>query len=279
MFEKHTESETRDICKTSIEALEFWLRRLINYKLKSTYGDDYVNYRNSQSEFLFKTDLRNRINSHGANLPNPLENSFLDDLFYILTKDKVYRENFSVIFNEFYGSGQALRNNLKRLIPIRNNLAHARTISRRTAEQVVCYTNDIIDCIMEYNRSINKEQEYNVPKIIHYIDSLGHSIPRESFNFIDAYSFKEEVSSYLRPGQTIGFEIKVDPTFSKEDYKIFWSIGLDKLEGEKFDFLVLNQHVGGHLRISCQVITNKDWHAQRYCDDEIEVYFKVLPPP
>ena len=38
-----TEAELRSLCKEAIEALEFWLRRVIDITLQPLFGDDYIN--------------------------------------------------------------------------------------------------------------------------------------------------------------------------------------------------------------------------------------------
>ena len=42
-----TEVKMRQICKEAVEALEFWLRRVIDITLVPEFGNDYINAKSS----------------------------------------------------------------------------------------------------------------------------------------------------------------------------------------------------------------------------------------
>ena len=63
MIENHTEAEIREECKRRIESLEFWLRRLIDDTLKVKYGDDYINAKNANGDFILKKATREGISA------------------------------------------------------------------------------------------------------------------------------------------------------------------------------------------------------------------------
>jgi hypothetical protein len=57
-----SEDELRSHCKRTIEALEFWLRRLIHVCLSETYGSDYVHATKSNGvDRVIRTEIAKRL--------------------------------------------------------------------------------------------------------------------------------------------------------------------------------------------------------------------------
>lgn len=179
---------------------------------------------------------------------------------------------------------------LDRIAVARNPLAHANPISVRQAEQVICYSHDIIDSLKSYYVKRNVFMQYNVPRIIKAIDSFGNQIYPNSPSSKDGdgciiWNLKQE-QFYLRPGETIRIEIEVDPSFSFDDYNVSWysySAGgsnsmLYQENSNIFSLAIAESHVAETFIIECHVISTKPWHRCGGYDDKISVFYKVLPP-
>jgi hypothetical protein len=61
-----------------------------------------------------------------------------------------------------------------RLLDPRNRLYHSNPISLHEAEQVVCYSNDIIESLKQHYGAIGMQSEYNVPTNLKFSDSFGN---------------------------------------------------------------------------------------------------------
>ncbi len=176
---------------------------------------------------------------------------------------------------------------MKRLADPRNRLAHANPISLRQAEQVVCYTGDIIESIKSYYRDKKMEEEYNVPLIIKVIDSFGNIYHREQLTLGHDGGVLKDLSGdpkyYLRPGDKLTLEVEVDPSFSDDEYQINWSsaqhVGEPMPNGRKVVIEITERQVARQYLVMCNITSNKKWH--RMCtgvDDRLGYFIRVLPP-
>jgi len=60
-FSQLKEEEKRSICKTRIENLENWLRRLVHESLSKEYGSDYLEYKDKDNNYLIKAEIRKKV--------------------------------------------------------------------------------------------------------------------------------------------------------------------------------------------------------------------------
>lgn len=171
---------------------------------------------------------------------------------------------------------------LNSLVEPRNKLYHANPISVRESERIICYSNDIIDCIKIYYSKNNMEQEFNVPLILKYKDSFGNVIFRENFGrtliggCMINHSNKKEFNLY--PGDTISIEIEVDPSFEKEFYSLVWNPIVENSENRyKFTYQIQKKDIGEDFNISVKLVTKNEWHRKNGWDDYLVSKFKVLP--
>ena len=61
MYHTYTERELREYCRTNIETLEIWARRLIHEKMVEEYGENYINKQFDDGNFLVKSEIRKHI--------------------------------------------------------------------------------------------------------------------------------------------------------------------------------------------------------------------------
>lgn len=216
--------------KEYIESLEYWLRMIIDRELRENYGPDYINAKDVEGKFLLNKSIRDEIernyNSEKSRYSRPIDACLLKTEIKIVTRPHLFESYFQKYFQLNFKIGrEMLLEILNRLIYPRNCLYHSNPISIRALEQIICYSNDIIDSIKHYYKKNNMNEEFNVPKILKITDSFGNSQFREQFNpnnirspnisFIDP-------NYYLYPGDKLKIEIEMDPTFNRDEYTIGW---------------------------------------------------------
>lgn len=283
--------QLRIYCKQALENFEYWTRRLINEKL-SKNGISYLDCQNPNGDYLIKKSIREnvheRISKNPGRYSREIDAFLLDDIISVLCNPALYQAYFrDALFVAFPDGLEEARTFLNRLTMPRNHLAHANPISIRQAEQILCYTNDVIDSLKDFYLKENSSMEYNVPQIIRITDSFGNERYRDSFTDVIGtncvvYSLNDNSSYYLRPGDKFRIDIQIDPTFNKDEYDINWFMA--DFKTEEFNnkpylfFEVNNSHVSACLSISCTIISNKTWHKYKGTDDELLICLKILPP-
>ena len=291
MYYKFTDSEIRSICKERLESLEYWLRRIIDEILNPIYGD-YLSYVDQHGNKLIKNEitksLKLRKDAEPHRYPRLIDTVLLDDAIDIICNPNLYKKHFCEILKYSYPDGRdEIRTFMKKLIPARNSLSHANPISIRQAEQVICYSNDIIDAIKNYYTLKNMDNEYNVPLILKVVDSFGNVFHRSQMNNVHdggiGKNFMTEPEFYLRVGDVLTLEIEVDPSFSVDEYSIKWasakgfsnSVGNEK----KVIIHITEKQVAQSFDVQCRITSNKDWHRMHLgADDFMILHYKVLPP-
>ena len=231
-------------------------------------------------------DVNNRIKQEPKRFPRCIDAFFLSDLIYIICRDDLYNKFFKDPFSKAFPDGNnEARTFLERLVDPRNALSHAHSISNRQAEQVVCYSHDIIDSIKEYYFKMDKECEYNVPRIIKVTDSFGNTIHLNELEklTLNVWRLHEDCKNYLQPGDTLGIEIEIDPTFDTSSYTIEWIINnkdtaIKYKNKTKISFEIEEMDVGISFTVVCKIISIKSWHKHGRYDDSIHIFYKVLPP-
>lgn len=268
--------ELRSYCRSAIESLEMWTRRLIDDLLREKYGPHYLEAKEGNTPII-KSAVKERaqkiLSTKQSSSLREVDGLFLEDILYILTKDDLYYPLFKPVLDYVYPNNkQAIRMFLERIIPIRNDLSHANPISVRQAEQVICYSHDFVEGIKEYYKMKGKEKMWNVPTIIKITDSLGNEHDKRH----------NKVDHIFYVGDSYTLTAEIDNSFSPDEYTIRW---LNMLGQEysgttnlhQISLTFTNRHVGEHLSIRCLVSSKKDWHRHNFCDDEKSVNMTVLP--
>lgn len=290
-LQKVTDVELRSICKERIEALEHWLRRLIDDLLAPTY-EDYFVYVDAKGNRLIRGSLSQQVERRRANeptrYPRKIDAVLLEDAVDIICKPELFRLHFGKPLSEAFPQGrEEARTFLSRILVPRNNLAHANAISIRQAEQVICYANDIIESIKNHYRECGMQQEFNVPLILRVTDSFGQVFMRSQFRPCHdggiMKTFLDQPQYFLRPGDTLVLELEVDSSFDADTYALTWAsakgLGSSPPTGSRVVLPIVNKHVGQQFDIQCRLTTKNEWHRMHMgADDFLMLYYKVLPP-
>lgn len=287
-----TDDQRRGICRTTIEALELWLRRLIHNQLTAAYGVDYLNAKLPSAQNVINTSIRRDLACRQAQepgrFPRPIDAAMLDSEISIICNPNLYTAHFSDALGKAFPDGhEEARTFLNRLIGPRNNLSHANPISVRQAEQVLCYSRDVIDSLKHFYRRTHMDKEYDTPTFLLVKDSLGNVIHESQMirtaNGKIFMGLQQDRNCYLRPGDSLSLEVEVDSSYSKSDYVLEWSIGGirctdESSRSEQIVLQILPKHVTNILEFACRIRTNRDWHKYGVHDDLVQIFYKVLPP-
>ncbi|MEI4770920.1 hypothetical protein WAX74_14955 [Psychrobacillus sp. FJAT-51614] len=283
----------RDMCRTTIESLEKWLRRLIDEELRNPLGDNYLWYQDKKNNFLFKKSIRENVKKRREDepkrYPRDIDAVLLDDAVDIILHPIFYREYFREALTGAFPDGvEEARTFFSRIIEPRNYLSHANSISIRQVEQVICYSNDIIDSLKKYYEQKGMMQLYNVPTFIQLTDSKGNTFYTSQIdnnrNGTGGAGLNLQKRGYeLYPGETLQIEIEVDPSFKEEEYIINWiytSVNpAPTKSGKKFNLTLDNSHVREDFTVYCKITSiGRDWHRLGDCDDRLSITYRVLPP-
>ena len=141
------ESDLREHSKRSIEALELWLRRLIDQELSTTYGADYIDATRPNGDRLLRNEIGRRLHKRTTDklkFPRPIDGALLEDLIDIICNPKLYDQHFRNPLQDAFPQGHAMaRSMLSRLVAPRNALSHANPISVHDALRILCYSEDV----------------------------------------------------------------------------------------------------------------------------------------
>lgn len=287
-----TEVELRQYSKEAVEALEFWLRRVIDITLTPAFGNDYINAKSdTNNQYIIKKSVRESIQSRASldpkRYPRMVDAMLLDEEIDIVCHPDLYKNFFKEYFDKLFTFGNdEMRYCLRKVLDPRNNLAHANPISVRQAEQVICYSHDVIDSIKDRLKERNLDREYNAPSIIRISDSRGFvfydSQIRRNNTGRGGIDLTGEQSTWLRSGDTVGVEVEIDPSFPAEEYNVDWvfpaEVSVQKYNSNKRVVLSLTDaNVRVDFTIYCKVISNKSWHRCGDVDDCVSITYKVLP--
>lgn len=285
------DSTIRNLCKEKIESLEHWLRRLIDDTLTPVYGD-YFSHADPSGNRLIKNALAQQVATRRAaeplRYPRDIDAVLLEDAVDIICKPDLFQNYFHPAMREAFPDGRdEARTFLKRLLVPRNNLAHANAISSRQAEQIICYSNDIIDSLKSYYRAMGMQETYDVPLILRVTDSFGNTFTRSQFQPCHdggiMLMFFDQPHMHLRPGDTLTLELEVDPAYDPNSYSIRWTSTKpwqnEPATSAKVVIPISNKQVGQQFSVHCSITTNRDWHRMHMgADDFLMMYYKVLPP-
>ncbi|WP_405176372.1 hypothetical protein MHI27_12075 [Paenibacillus sp. FSL H8-0261] len=232
--------------------------------------------------------VQSRRGAEPKRYPREIDAILLDDSVSILLHPNLYKEYFSEPLLTVFPIGESMGKVIfEKIIEPRNYLAHANHISIRQAEQILCYSHDIIDSIKGYYEKIGVDRLYNVPSIIQVSDSLGNikyesEISEVRSDVCVPLLLNSPNNPTLRPGDVLSVEVEIDPTFQKDLYSIQWQVEgyIPSFEDttNKFTLKISNSHVGERLVLNCFVKSNKDWHRYGANDDCLMLLYRVLPP-
>ena len=287
------EHELREHCRAAIESLEYWLRRLIDDVLTETYGNDYLTAKNEKGGYLIRKTIRENVEKRQSGEPGrfsrPIDAAMLNEAIDIVCHPNLYKTHFKAAFDSAFPDGrEEARTFLYRLVQPRHNLAHANPISVRQAEQIVCYSHDVIDSLKSFYIQENMAQQYNVPMIVRITDSLGHVVHanqiKRNRTGAGIVNYQDDPDSILYPGARLSIEVEVDPSFTADEYEISWThCNQDPVcrdcRHPKYVLDLEKKHVKNDFAIYCEVTSNKDWHRLGHRDDHVAIIYKVLPPP
>ena len=288
--------ETASICKRRIESLEIWLRRLIHDKLSEAYGPNFLEAKDDQDNPIIKREVIDHIKNTYNKDPNDyarlIDATMLPDAIAITCRPDLYKEYFKgALSGAFDDDGNLhspalLKNFLTRLVEPRNKLSHARPISERQAERVLCITGDVIESIKKYYRDNGMEQDYNCPLILSFTDHRGKKRYRDSLmsytNGGKGFNFKNHPEYNLHPGDTISIAVDVDSAFDGE-YKTTYAIGGYSGNDfhQRFEVAITEGDIGQNYSIGIKVINinpTKQWaRIGGQIDDQLRLEYKVLP--
>jgi hypothetical protein len=289
LFSRFSEQELRQESRIHLETLELWLRRLVVDQVSPVKGEGFLNSVDEKGNRFLKKDkiekIENRMFKEPARYPRMIDAVLLDELIYIICHPEHYKNFFLLVFKRWFIGEAHVRHVLTTLVDPRNRLSHANAISLRQSEQIICYTNDIIDCLKEYYLVVNKSSSYNAPSIIRIWDNFGNvNVVQQPIVNLRVYSFTQNPKFFLRPGDVLTIEIEIDPTFPLNECKIYWnwptgySIPDNDAEKTKLILPLSNGDVSETCQIVCRVKSNKDWHRFGEHDDGCVFNYTVLPP-
>lgn len=265
-----------------------WLRNTIDVAMTQEFGEDYIFAVDGASEnHVLGRKIRDRIamraNGDRWRYPRDIDAAPLADAIDIVCHRKLYNRVFKPFFESAYPSGaDELRHFLDRLIAPRNALSHANPISVRQAEQIICYSNDVIDAIKKHMEVVNMGREFNAPSFIRFADSNGTRLEGAELADVASLGFiniSEKPEGQLTVGDTLRMEVEVDPSFAPDSYEIKWHFpGLKVVDRGSVCVLEFEDaHVSEQFVMTCSVTSNRTWHRHGIWDDIVKIVYRVFP--
>lgn len=290
MFYALTEDQIRNLCKEKIESLEHWLRRLIDEKLSASHGD-YFSYIDGAGNRLIKKRivgaLEEQLRQDPTRYSRKIDAVLLSDAIDIICSSQLYSIFAPGLRFAFPEGRDEARTFMYRLLDPRNRLYHSNPISLHQAEQVVCYSTEIIESLKQHYGAIGMQSEYNVPTILKFSDSFGNRCFRNQMSPGATggviMNLSKQPTSVLWRGDVLTVEIEVDPAFDPTDYTISWTCLVNPVEsisnGPKATINITTKHVDEHMMIQCKISSYNEWHRMGVGgDDSLSVFYKVRPP-
>jgi hypothetical protein len=275
---------TQQVARERIESLELWLRRLFEDRMSETHGPNYfLQGVDLNGQHLVKSTIRQQVQDRRRTAPNrysrDIDALVLDDLVDLICKPDLYNGLFRDALSEAFPEGCAeARTFLKRLIIVRNSLAHANPITTHQAEQAVCYSDDVVSSLRSYYAKNNMANEYNTPRLLKFSDNLGNQRQIEGTQ----QWLQFDTGRVLRPGETLVMDVEPDTSFADDEYVIKWQVANipnpKEGSGRRFSLHIEQQHVAEKLILHVIVTSTKSWHKHGMHDAMHPIVYKVLPP-
>lgn len=285
MYHDYTQEELRAYCRSCIESLEIWARRLVHEKMTETFGENYIDKVLENGQPLVKREIRDHVHMMMDKEPDrfrkAVDTLFIDQIIYFLCNQSWYSTLFKPALDYAYPQGCAeAREFLGRLVQIRNPLSHSNPVSIRKVEQAICYSHDFVDGLKQYYKDRGEDRVWNVPQILKVKDSMGNCFENiEEHNGLGAIL---TIPQELNCGDIYSVEIEVDSSFDQADYTIEWRFyqhNLDEFKNNTKCIVEIGiQDVGASNFIVCIVRQNKLWHKYSNHDSKVTLAVAVLPP-
>lgn len=282
MYYSYTNEDLKGICRNTLDSLEKWLKELIIRTFTDTFGDDFYNIKLDGNDIIarkVKEDIENRMKNNNK-IKSPISAMYLGEVRDILIQKRFYNKIFKNVFNNDNMDKRILSRYLDKLINIRNDISHAREISVRDAEKCICYSNDIIDEIKCFYKRKGSENMFNAPTIIAFQDSLGMKYEVNEHQIFIPIGQRENENHIFHCGDTYWIEVIVDSSFEPSEYTIDWNINSNynmTEHNKRLNITIDKNLIGPGNRISCTIISKKDWHLRRDVDDFKQLRFAVAP--
>ncbi len=278
------EDELRGICRTRIEILELWLRRLIQHRLISVYGASVLQAKHPNGDYVVGKEMRDHVEKLRAIEPGrfarDVDAMFLDDLIAVICNQAVYKACFRGALVKAFPNGNAeARTFFTRLIEPRNRLSHANPMSVRQAEQVVCYSGDVIESLKAYFAEIGMADGYDAPRIIRMWDSFGNVVnaPADPV-WAHRTPFLSNPLHHMHPGDRLTVEVEIDMA-GLDTVEIRWLPSVPTTGvSSKLELLIDESHVAQTFVVGVFVVSPRKWHRFGHADDCWQFEYRVLPP-
>lgn len=265
-----------------------WLRRIIDMKLSARFGPNYLEATAPDGRNVISLRIRRpmlkRWMAEPQRYPRPIDAALLEDVVDIITNPELYNIFFKEALRSAYPVGREhAKAMLSKIAAVRNPLSHAGPASVRQIEQAICYSNDAIDAIKRFYEETNMGNEFNVPMIVRFSDSLGKVVHGSQFVDGGTQRFAIQPSiplGTLRTGDILSLEVEVDPTFPRESYTVAWHspAGCELQDGLRLTLTLAPRHVSIQTIFRAIVKSKRDWHRFHDCDDKLLLLYTVLPP-
>jgi hypothetical protein len=273
------EDVLRSECRRTIDALERWLRDLIDIVLTDKFGANYIEDAQCPGgQNVIKGEIRNHIDSRVAKepdrFPRRIDALQLDHAINIVCRPDNWEHFFGIALKDaFNTTADHTRTLLSRIEEPRNRLAHANPISVRMTERIICYSHDTIDSIKLFLLNMN-DNEFNIAKILRISDSFGNTAHGGSLN----------TGLILYPGDRFWVEVEIDPSYDESGYTIKYTAspsgrGCIPNTGNRVEIELIDSDICEMYTVFFTVIMNREWHRNASFDDAASVSYKVLPRP
>jgi len=277
---QHGGDERVAIARRYTESAEAWLRKLVHAELLERSGYNYITA--GKWSKTLKTFVETRYHESPGKYTREVDATTFDQLIDMVCNQDHWSK-WSDGLREAYPEGaEEARTFLRRLQFIRNDVSHGRLCSGRQLEQAICYTNDLADSIKAHFRRKGVSREFNVPTIVRVYDNLGNSEHLTPGHHFRGSDFSGAGKRALYPGETLITEVEVDPSFDASGYDVAWWVKTADTgmhPGTKATIQIESKHVGERMELQFKLTTKLDWHRGNGCDDALDVYYKILPPP
>jgi hypothetical protein len=281
-----SEHDLRHYCKRHIETLENWLRTLIDNRFTNEFGKDYFTFKEGEDNIIKKEIQKKaleRKEKESDRYQRLIDATLFEDIVSIICNPQLYRRFFEECFKHSFPEGNdELRTFLNRLLDPRNKLAHSNPISVRQAEQVICYSNDIIDSIKLYYINNQMSKEYNIPTITKIVDSKGNIFfPKVENSISSIFSLQKDTKNTLFPGDIISVEIEIDSSFKNDEYELVWKKNHEIIKEfsnkTKISIEILKKDIAENFFIECVINSKEEWHKHTFYDQSVSLLYKILP--
>jgi hypothetical protein len=264
----------REDTRRAIENLELWLRRWIDAKMRSTFGNAYLDHEVSGNRVVKKKivdSLRQRVAAEPARYPRDIDAIHLDDAIAITCHPQCF-SLFSAGYTDLFpqASVSTIKALMERIVSARHRVSHANEIALQDALRVISMSFDVVEAIKKQFEMQNRGREFNVPTLVKISDSFGG---------VWHQGQQKPPSHTVYPGDSVTVYAEVDPTFDAASYQIRWQAGSSSHIGHQFTYTFTVADVGELFVLWCRVVQSKPWHRRNGYDDQYKIPFQVLPLP